>query len=131
MMAWEPGMALGLGFSAGGGDVALVMYSVSGGGKWEEIQRCLLGYDFHVAAEEEEAVFVSAELGLIGLPSEDGYSLFSYGEEGFRYLRSAYTGDYSGNQRLLCLGEYLYVADTSRVNIFRLSDMALVDELYL
>lgn len=90
-----------------------------------------LGFDFLSASEAEEAVFADAELGLIGLPSEDGYSLFAYSEgEGFTHVLDCFSPGYFGNRRVHRSDDLLLITDMTRVFTVDLAARKLVGTLH-
>ena len=87
---------------------------VLSGGETEAVE-LELGYDFQAAAEEARGIYTDAASGTLVLPAEDGWAIWKLGEDGFTYVRSLFSPDYSENRRVFLCGGSLYAADTMRI----------------
>ena len=95
----------------------------------EPIAARMLGYDLHAAVEEDRAVFTDADSGLIGLPAEDGYTLYRWDGESFLHVLDCYSSDFSGNRRTILTADTLFVTDKKHVFTIDLQGERLISTL--
>ena len=84
-------------------------------GSLEELVGVTLGWDFRAAVDADSAIFTDPERGLIGLPCEDGYSLYALEEGEFRHVLDCYSSDLPQNRRIILRDNILFVADRKRL----------------
>ena len=89
----------------------------------------ILGHDFAVAIDADGAIYADAERGLIGLPSEDGYTLMALGKNGFSHLLDCYSSDCAGNRRAWVWRDTLFVSDRKRLFTIDLNSRKLISTL--
>lgn len=89
----------------------------------------ILGNDFLAAMDEDRAIFTDTERGLIGLSSEDGYSLFLFDGESFSHVLDCYSYVFSGNRRYILRGNLLYITDDLHVFTINLDSQTLIHTL--
>ena len=89
----------------------------------------MLGHDFAVAIDADSAIYTDAERGLIGLPSEDGYTLMAVGKNGFSHVLDCYSSDFPGNRRAWVYENTLFVSDRKRFFTVDLNSRRLVSTL--
>ncbi len=116
-----------LAMRAADGGVRLSLLRADGGA--EELYSWTLGFDFSVAPEEDRAIFTHPERGVIGLPSEDGYTLMGCGEEGFYHILDCYSRDYAGHARTIQQGDMLYITDMTHIFTVDLNSLRLIHTL--
>ena len=105
--------------------VNLLMLSVDGNRQAE----WTLGRDFAAAAEEEYAIFLDSRCGLIGLPSEDGYTLMSWDGESFSHVLDCYSSDSSHNRRFFVLEDTLFIGDKRHLFTVDLREQELIGRI--
>ncbi len=88
-----------------------------------------LGWDFHEAVDEDCAIYTDAERGLVGLPVEDGYTLFSCDGSSFDHVLDCYSSDLSSYRRVIARGNRLYVLDRQRLFTLDLENLSIRNTL--
>lgn len=106
-------------------DYGVRLSLLSGDAQHEEICAWILGWDFRSAAEEDRSIFTDAERGLIGLPSEDGYTLMRLENNAFSHVLDCYSWDFASHRRTVQRDDILYVIDMDHVFTIDLSNYKL------
>ncbi len=95
--------------------VKLSMFDTSDPYDVQEIHKKKLDFSYTTALNNHKAILISAERGIIGFPSGNGYRLYGYDPaKGFYEITEMDIGGWSSNARGLYIGDMLYVVFQDR-----------------
>ena len=95
--------------------VKLSMFDTSDPYDVQEIHKKKLDIGYTAALNNHKAILISAERGIIGFPSGNGYCLYGYDPaKGFYEITEMDIGGWSNNARGLYIGDMLYIVFQER-----------------
>ena len=95
--------------------VKLSMFDTSDPYDVQEIHKKKLDIGYTAALNNHKAILISAERGIIGFPSGNGYCLYGYNPaKGFYEITEMEIGGWSNNARGLYIGDMLYIVFQER-----------------